>query len=247
MSNLSLMSIMRDDPDFGKRLQKKVQEIKEDKQHLVDAAAEYSERYEEEIKEGTQLRAKLLTEGKSKGLSPDEAMAGYGRFVPTVYTPILNMLYFLLRESDGSQRSHYQRRDKINEYLIEAKKLDHDGSSDLTAEEIDAILDKSVKDFYSKTSSDPRRKELNSQFEGQKQFSPAEDAVSLKETPEMVEYLYGNITLDTFNKIKKLKALSKSPNDQEAFQAYKKALELCKQHNLDFDKIPCYVKGKDEK
>jgi hypothetical protein len=61
----------------------------------------------------------------------------------------------------------------------------------------------------------------------------------------MVEYLYGNITLDMFNKIKKLKALSKSPIDAEAFAAYRKALELCKEYNLDFDRIPCYVKGRD--
>jgi hypothetical protein len=67
------------------------------------------------------------------------------------------------------------------------------------------------------------------------------DQVQFKKSPEMVEFLYGNITLETFNKIKKLKALSKSPNEQEAFQAYRKAIELCKEHNLEFDKIPCYV------
>ena len=57
----------------------------------------------------------------------------------------------------------------------------------------------------------------------------------------MFEYLYGNITMKTFSKLKKLKALSKSPNMNEAFSAYRKCLKLCKEHDVDFDKIPSVI------
>jgi hypothetical protein len=197
MSDLSLMTIIRDDPDFGRRIAKKVQEIKQDKQNLLDVADQYGQRYQEEILKGTELRAKLLTEGSSRGLSEEEVMSQYGRFVPTVYTPILNLLYFLLRESEVQDQDLYRQRDKLNEQF-----------GHLQEEDVKSTV--------------------------------------LKDPPEMVEFLYGNITLDMFNKIKKLKALSKSPNEKEAFRAYRKAQELCKQYNLDFDRIPCYVKGQDE-
>jgi hypothetical protein len=195
--SLSLVAIMREDPEFGKRISKKVQEIKEDKKNLMHAADDYASKYQQEIMEGTRLRGRLLAEGASRGLSEEEAMAQYGRFVPTVYTPILNLLYFLLRESEPEDRERYRQRDKLNEQFGHL-----------------------------------REEEFKSEV--------------LKEPPEMVEYLYGNVTLDMFDKIKKLKALSRSNNKNEAFLAYTKALELCKEYSLDFDKIPCYVKGQND-
>ena len=59
--------------------------------------------------------------------------------------------------------------------------------------------------------------------------------------PGMGTFLYGDVTLEMFDKIKKLKALSKSPNDQEAFLAYRKCIGLCTKYKLEFDKIPCDV------
>jgi len=241
MSNLSLLSIMRDDPDFGKRLQKKVQEIKVDKEHLMSAADEYGQKYQQEILEGTEKRANLLTEGKSHGLSEAEVMSSYGRFMPTVYTPILNLLYFMLRETDDGQ--HYQKRDQINEILIKTNQLDHgDVNVDI---EVESLFDEFQKSLFNQTKPEEVRQKVNEQFNEEKKYIPKEEETSLKDTPDMVNYLYGKITLDTFNKIKKLKALSKSPNEQEAFLAYRKALELCKENNLDFDRIPCYVKGQE--
>ena len=70
--SLSLISIMRSDPDFGKRISKKVEEIKADKQNLLKLADEYGGRHKDEILKGTVKRAKLLTEGKLRGLSDDE-------------------------------------------------------------------------------------------------------------------------------------------------------------------------------
>jgi hypothetical protein len=229
---------MREDPDFGKRISKKVQEIKQDKQNILNVADEYGQKYQQEILEGTERKAKLLGEGKARGLTEAEVMGEYGKFVPTVYTPILNFLYFMMRESEGQDRGKYRQRDAINEALIKAKQLHHDeGERDLTTEELKTLLDQSK---LKELEVDERRQTTNAQFAKEEK-----EKASLKETPDMVEYLYGNITLDMFNKIKKLKALSKSPIDAEAFAAYRKALELCKEYNLDFDRIPCYVKGRD--
>lgn len=187
---------MREDPEFGRRISKKVEEIKHDKKNLMNAAEDYGTRYRQEILEGTEKRNRMLTEGASRGLSEEEVMSQYGRFVPTVYTPILNLLYFLLRESEEEDRDRYRQRDRLNEQFGHLRE----------------------DDFKSEV---------------------------LKDPPEMVEYLYGNVTLDTFDKIKKLKALSRSANKHEAFAAYTKALELCKEYSLDFDKIPCHVKGQE--
>jgi hypothetical protein len=243
MNNLSLLSIMREDPEFGKRISKKVQEIKQDKEHLLSAADEYGAKYQEEILEGTKKRALLLQEGKSKGLSEDQIMEEYGRFIPTVRMPILNFLYFMLRESESKDRSKYRQRDMLNEQLTHLKQLSHDdGIEDLIDAQVAAILNDKLKQVYAKTMSEEKRQQVNQQFATEETLP--EDEVKLKEPQEMVEYLYGHITLDMFNKIKKLKALSKSPNEAEAFQAYRKALELCKEYNLDFDRIPCYVGDK---
>ena len=195
MSNLNLVSIMREDVEFEKRLARKVKEIKADKENLSNIADEYGGKYRQEILEGTQLRAKLLNEGAARGLEEEEAISQYGKFVPCVQTPILNLLYFLLRESSNDPHygeKHYKNRDKLNEQFGSLKEA-----------------------------------ELKSEF--------------IKDPPAMIEYLYGNTTLEKFNLIKKLKALAQSPNEAEAFQAYRKALEMCKQEGLEFDKIPLYV------
>jgi len=54
----------------------------------------------------------------------------------------------------------------------------------------------------------------------------------------MVTYIYANVTLDTFNKLKKLKALANSDNEEEADLAMKKCRELCKKYNLEYSKLP---------
>jgi hypothetical protein len=57
-------------------------------------------------------------------------------------------------------------------------------------------------------------------------------------TQDMVTYIYANVTLDTFNKLKKLKALANSDNEEEADLAMKKCRELCKKYNLEYSKLP---------
>lgn len=235
--SLSLISIMRNDPDFGKRISKKVEEIKVDKQNLLNVADEYGKRYEQEVLDGTQKRAKLLTEGRDRGMSEQQVFQEYGRFIPTVYTPLLNFLYFMLRETEDVDRDKYRHRDAINEALVRAGQLSHEGGErDLSSSELSQLLDEKLRELKEESLVDERRQEANKRFAAEER-----EEADLKETPDMVNFLYGNITLDTFNKIKKLKALSKSPNEQEAFQAYRKAVEMCKEYHLDFDRIPCYV------
>ena len=62
-----------------------------------------------------------------------------------------------------------------------------------------------------------------------------------QDIPEILEYVYENVTTEIFKKVKKLKALSRSPNKQEAFAAYTKCMELCEKYGLEFDKVPCNV------
>jgi len=199
--SLSLMAIIRDDPDFGKRIQKKVEEIKQDKANLLNLADDYGQRYQQEIIEGTELRNRMLTEGTSKGLSEEQIMASYGKFVPTVYTPILNLLYFLIMESAddpyyGDKR--YQKRTRLDEQFGHL-----------------------------------REEEVKSEV--------------LKEPPKMEEFLYGTLTLEQFDVLKKLKALAQSPNINEATLAFKKCRELCAKYELDYERIPCYVKKKENR
>ncbi len=77
--------------------------------------------------------------------------------------------------------------------------------------------------------------ELNAQY-GHLNF----DELKL-DIPNILEFIYENVTTEIFNKVKKLKALSKSPNKAEAFAAYTKCNELCDKYKLDFDKIRCEV------
>jgi soluble cytochrome b562 len=246
MSNLSLIQLMRDDPNFGRRFDKKVTEIKEEKKQLLNTAARYEDKYNKEVLAGTQLRAKLLTEGAAQGKTEQEIMSEFGRFVPTVYTPILNMLYFILRENEDENPKYYKnlyaQRDRINEELKKQGMLDHKDDDNLLKDEnISELLDELTRKAYEETSTNQERKEVNNLMKDEDNYWPKDEDVNLKETPEMVEYLYGNISLDMFNKIKKLKHLAQSPNIQEATLAFKKCRELCAEYNLEYDKIPLHV------
>ena len=210
--NYSLMAILRDDPDFAGALQAKKEAVKKDKQNLLSIAESYAEKYHDEIVEGTKKRQKLLTEGQSQGLTEEEIFKGNKQFMPTVYTPILNFLYFMFREEAKDERKKIQTL--TEEYIKEF------GYQNL----IDAMQE----------DSDPEKEENTT----------LEDILSADtHAPEESDhFIYGNMDHDTFKKIKKLKALSKSPNEKEAFLAYRKCLELCERYGLEFDKIPCRVK-----
>lgn len=247
--NLSLMQLMRDDPDFGRRIEKKTAEVKKDKENLNAFASKYSQKYAEEIREGTELRQKLLTEGRSQGKTDAEIIGSFGKFVPCVQTPILNSLFFMQRESEGDKhfgKKHYEQRDKLNEAIAQSahgkitEKYENPRLNELTEAEAEAILNEFIDDKFAPRSS-PVRQHLNSIFDDEKDTNE-EGEHMMKDTEKMEEYLYGNLTLDQFDVLKKLKALAQSDNIAEATLAFKKCRELCSKYGLDFEKIPCNYK-----
>jgi len=215
----SLMALLRNDPDFSGALKKKTENVKRDKSNLLQASQNISKKYEREIAEGTKKQQLMLSEGKSKGLTEDEIFKGNQSFIPTVRTPILNLLFFMFREDMANTINDTTDKNKLEEltnfyikqygYEEFMKKLEEGTTyqKEVYSEELEDIL--------SDDSNDP---------------------------VEMDTYIYGNLTTNEFKKLKKLKALSQSPNEQEAFSAYRKCLELCKKWNLDFDKVPCNIK-----
>lgn len=243
---------MQSDPEFGRRISKKVEEIKQDKKNLLEIANTYSEKYHQEILEGEELRNHLLTEGTKQGLSEEQIIGSYGRFVPCLRTPLLNLLYFMLRESEGDNyygKHHYERRNQMNESLIKNGKASIEETynspnfAEMSESEAERILDEFIDDRFASRSS-PERKSINAAFDAERKTRPKEEDVMLKEPEDMVEYLYGDLTLDQFDVLKKLKSLTQSPNVPEATLAFRKGKELCAKYGLDWAKIPCYYRKK---
>jgi len=179
-----LISQLNLDKLYAVRLKRITKQVKADKQKITNIADKYNNLYKHEISEGTERQKVLITDGFSRGYSKDEVIASSG-FIPTIYTPVLNWLYFFMNEHKDVKKE--TTRQKLNE---EVGHMTH------------------------------------------------EEVTVMEKTPELFEYLYGNITLGTFSKLKKLKALSRSNNKHEAYSAYRKCLDLCEEHNIDFDKIP---------
>lgn len=210
-NKMELMSILRSNPNLVDRIERITEEVRENKKHLLNTANDFNKKYKDEIIEGTRKKQLLLTEGKRRGMTEDEVLSTYGQFLPSIQTPIMNFLFFLMREENEGEKLKRMTEQFIEEF----------GYEELI-------------------------RRLNDSFDPNKEVN-LKDVISndVKEPKEMINYLYDNITQEMFVKIKKLKALSKSPNDKEAFLAYRKCLELCNKYNLEFDKIPCYVKGQD--
>ena len=186
MRNTSLTALLRDDPILANRIKTIKKEVERDTEKIKSISQEYNHRYKKEIAEGTIKKHLLLEDGKRRGKSVDEIEMSSG-FIPSVYTPILNWLYFFIIEGQDVKKE-VLREDLDNTY----RTLLHEG----------------------------------------KEIESAEKA------PDMLTYIYGNVTLEKFQTLKKLKRLSRSPNEHEAFQAYRKCLELCKEYKIEFDRIP---------
>ncbi len=234
---LSLVSIMKSDPTFSERIQKVSKKIQKDRGSVMNMATKYSEKYKDEIARGTEQEKLLLTEGASQGLTREQTMSRYGKFLPTVRTPILNWLYYFMEEEKGimnetfvSTQAKDSRMTTINLMLAELNEpqLEWEDFKNISQEMIDEITEK-VKAKHNKKFSHIDHTGLDSK--GQLQSD-------IDDSPEMMTYLYGNLTLDMFNKLKKLKALTKSPNEHEAFRAYRACVKMCDKYNLEFDKIP---------
>lgn len=185
--NVSLTTLLRDDPTLAERIQKIAEKVKKDDVKIRNISEAYNQRYDKEIREGTAKKHLLLTEGRKQGKTVEEVEQSIGRFIPTIYTPILNWLYFMVM---------IEGRDVERELLRE----EQDVKYGLLLEE--------------------------------------EGVKNIEKVPDALDYVYGNLTLEKFQTLKKLKRLSKSDNENEAFQAYRRCLELCKKHKIDFDRIP---------
>lgn len=196
MSNMTLVTILRNDPILKSRMIDQVKKVKKSKQSLNDVANSYNERYKKKIEEGTKKQQLLLEDGKRRGLNEEDIAKRHG-FIPTVHTPILNFLHFLMYE----YKDEDLERDKI---LAKAF-----GNSSYATKEYDM-----------KT-----RRLLHEEIERE-------------DVPEMETFVYGNMTHKDFKKIKKLKALSRSDNENEAFLAYRNCLKMCRKYGLEFEKIP---------
>ncbi len=186
-------------PVEKERIIKKIAEVKQNKANLLERANEYQQKYADEIEKGTLQRALLLEDGKRKGLKEEDIFKGNEIFIPTKETPILNFLYFMLRDN--------------GEY-----------GNGVTILRENKDLDKDFKEL---------EKEYNDKYGQEVHEKVADD--NLKDSKE---FLYGNVGMEEFATLKKLKRLSKSDNENEAFLAYSKAMKLCKELGLDFDKIP---------
>jgi hypothetical protein len=68
--------------------------------NLKNRAQEYNKNYSDEITEGTKKRQLLLTEGLARGLKEEDIDFG-PNFIPSEKTPILNFLFFTLRDEFG--------------------------------------------------------------------------------------------------------------------------------------------------
>jgi hypothetical protein len=90
---------MKEDPDFTQLFKQKATEIKATKANLVEAAKSYQDKYSDEIDRGTRKRQLMLQEGAAKGLNEEQVFQNNSLFIPTKQTPILNYLFFLLRET----------------------------------------------------------------------------------------------------------------------------------------------------
>jgi len=233
MSNTSLISLLKNNDNFQKRLAAKVVETKEIKTKILSSAQTYSQKYEKEIEEGDKLKRNLLSEGRSKGMDDDQILSSYGKFVPARSTPILNWLYFLLQESNDDKvygKRLYEQRDILNGYLTSTYKSEDD------IIENDAHLRQTLNDIYEETHNSTRHA-VNQQLRNNTSL----DDIGGTNEPELETLIYENVTLDVFNKIKKLKALAQSDNIDEACSAHRKALEMCKEYSLEYARIPCYV------
>ncbi len=220
----SLMAILLNTPDFFETCQRRKEAVKEDKQNLLKFADEFNHKYQNEINEGDKYRQRLLSEGKSKGLTEEEIFKGNSKYIPTVRTPILNFLYFMLRESSNLETK--SPKEVMTECL---KQYGYE-----TTEEVENYIDGIAQNFEIEKKLD----ELGDTID----FENVVSKDNTKEVEDIGEFLYGNLTIKEFNTIKKLKSLSYSDNLNEATVAHTKFLELCKKYNLEPERIPCYKK-----
>ena len=141
MSDLNLLTIMQSDPGLAERIRQGTEEVRKSKENLVTAANSYNEEYKREIEEGTKKRQLLLEMGQSRGKTEEEVLREYGQFIPTKYTPILNFLFFLMRDGPKTNWVKLQR-DLHEQYGHQLPKEIEEAEPDL----VDRIFEQLIHD-----------------------------------------------------------------------------------------------------
>lgn len=231
----SLVSILKDDPDFAKRFQKAVDETKQAKKTLIDNATEYNKQHKAEILEGTRKRQLLISEGEAKGLREEEINWG-GQFLPTVRTPILNFLYFLLH--DFPNEFDERTKDLRSTLEEQVRGMKHDEE---LLEHVNPDLLYLLMSAPGLSNTDNARKSQNEKY-GSLQDDYEVNKSQTKVPDDMDSMMFEQMGHELFKKVKKLKALSYSTNQHEAALAHLKFLKLCKEYHLNPDQVPCAVK-----
>lgn len=94
------------------------QEIIKNKKKVLGIAEEYNIKYKTEIRQGTIDRQKLLNE--HSGEKEEDVLVQYGKFLPSVHTPILNFLHFFVNEGyNNEQEMNREIQDKKYGNLFE--------------------------------------------------------------------------------------------------------------------------------
>lgn len=224
MGNYSLIELMKNDFDFDSLKEAKKQ-TKKSKENLSSAATEYNKKHEREIEEGTRKKQLMLEAAGLEDASPveqEQFFKNNDEFMPTVQTPILNFLYFLTKEYKEVETTFDKLREEYesrygNSVLGEGKFQHANIDTTVLKNDLARKLEKLAEDVDE---------------------SNLDDYESEESVPDLEDYIYGNMDSRTFQKLKKLKAKSKSDNEHEAFQAYRMCMKICKENGLDFDRIP---------
>jgi hypothetical protein len=211
--SMSLMAIMRD-PDMAKRLEQGRKEVVQTKAKLSENATQYAQIYKAEVAEGTRQRQLLLTAGARDGKDESAVLREYGKFIPSDKTPIMNFLYFLMRDGDHPDwMGTYKQMNVVlgHSHTETAKQV----AQAVTEDELDQIFGVLIHE--------------------------EERYANVQEPQDMDRFIYGEMSHPMYQKIKKLKTLSQSENQNEAFIAYRLCLKLCKKYSLEFDKVGTYT------
>ena len=71
-----------------------------------------------------------------------------------------------------------------------------------------------------------------------KEWLDKDEDYGVSKLEDITKSMFNGIDLETFNKLKKLKKLSTSDNENEASSSYKKCKDLCDKYNINYDQLP---------
>ena len=100
--NNSLAQFIPLDKMISERIQQGKKEIAKNKKKVLNIAEVYNNKYEKEILEGDNKVRKMLREDSS--LKEEDVHIQFGKFVPSLRTPILNFLYFFVNEGYDDEK-----------------------------------------------------------------------------------------------------------------------------------------------